>query len=296
MSTPHSKSDLEKPAGPSGDDNAPGTAAGNAADNNADNVEKITLARMRPFFRGRPRIWFTQAEAMFARAGVRMDRTKVDEIICQLDSDILGAIEDFFERPRAEQTYDVLRERLIKEFSDSDTKQIQILLQELSLDDKKPSTLLREMKTLAGDRVTEGFLRNLWLQRLPRQMQAILSVHTGALGELSEQADRIAEVQGTQTVAAVMKRNQSPAPPNQDAIAKQLAELKRLIEGNAKAIAKLANATRSQSRGRSTERTGKGTPANPPTTDAQGLCYYHRNFGDQATKCRPPCSRQAQGN
>uniref|UniRef100_A0A1I8PZX3 Uncharacterized protein n=1 Tax=Stomoxys calcitrans TaxID=35570 RepID=A0A1I8PZX3_STOCA len=57
----------------------------------------------------------------------------------------------------------------------SEEKRLKRLLRETELGDKKPSTILREMICLASGEVSDEFLKSLWMQRLPKQTQAILS-------------------------------------------------------------------------------------------------------------------------
>jgi hypothetical protein len=69
-----------------------------------------------------------------------------------------------------EKEESLLRSRtasLISCNSDSREQQIRKFLNEFELGDRKPSELLREMKTLAGDHVDEHMLQTLWLHRLP---------------------------------------------------------------------------------------------------------------------------------
>ncbi|GBO14615.1 hypothetical protein AVEN_246992-1 [Araneus ventricosus] len=87
-----------------------------------------------------------------------------------------------------------LKERLINIFSDSEECLLKKLLQDVELGDKRPSMLLRKMKDLAGNCVGDELLRSLWLQRLPTQMQAILTTSSDDLNKLSVMADKIADV------------------------------------------------------------------------------------------------------
>ncbi|GFT21973.1 retrovirus-related Pol polyprotein from transposon 297-like Protein [Nephila pilipes] len=93
----------------------------------------------------------------------------------------------------------------------SENLQIRKVLSELQLGDDKPSHLLRKMKELAGTAINDDFLRNLWLQRLPAEIQTILSVSSEKLENLAKLADKIAEVRAspfTQNVYAVSGRSE----------------------------------------------------------------------------------------
>ncbi|GFY62637.1 hypothetical protein TNIN_117061 [Trichonephila inaurata madagascariensis] len=49
------------------------------------------------------------------------------------------------------------------------------------------------MKELSGGQLQDEFLKNLWLQRLPSQIQAVLSVSSETLDKLAEIADKVAD-------------------------------------------------------------------------------------------------------
>ncbi|KAK4874635.1 hypothetical protein RN001_013995 [Aquatica leii] len=56
--------------------------------------------------------------------------------------------------------------RFIAEFEESEGQKVNKLLTELELDDKNPSQLLREMRSLAGTQVNDDFLRTIFILRL----------------------------------------------------------------------------------------------------------------------------------
>ncbi|GFU31437.1 transposon Ty3-G Gag-Pol polyprotein [Nephila pilipes] len=140
------------------------------------------------------KLWFLLAEANFELYGITNDVTKYNNVIAAIDSEILSVVSDLlFDPPHADR-YTTLKNRLIQEFSDSENQQIRKLLSELQLGDDKPSHLLRKMKELAGTALNDDFFRNLWFQRLPSEIQTILSVSSEKLENLAKLADKIAEV------------------------------------------------------------------------------------------------------
>ncbi|KAF8791457.1 hypothetical protein HNY73_006316 [Argiope bruennichi] len=102
---------------------------------------------------------------------------------------------DILLTPPDTNKYDALKTRLIAEFSASENEQIRRLLSELHLGADKPSQLLRKMRELGGcTGIKDDFLKTLWLQRLPSEIQAILSISSEPLDNLANMADKIAEV------------------------------------------------------------------------------------------------------
>ncbi|GBN41997.1 hypothetical protein AVEN_93176-1 [Araneus ventricosus] len=85
-----------------------------------------------------------------------------------------------------------LKERPINIFSDSEERRLKKLLQYTELDDKRPS--VRQMQDLEGNRVGDEVLLSLWLQRLPIQMQAILTTSSDDMNKLSIVANKIADL------------------------------------------------------------------------------------------------------
>ncbi|GFY58561.1 hypothetical protein TNIN_69151 [Trichonephila inaurata madagascariensis] len=85
------------------------------------------------------------------------------------------------------------------------------------------------MKKLSGGQLQDEFLKNIWLQRLPSQIQAVLSVSLETLDKLAEIADKVADV----TVpTAVYSAKSAPEPyPSAEIqeLAKQIVELKLQI-------------------------------------------------------------------
>ncbi|GFU01410.1 uncharacterized protein TNCV_54111 [Trichonephila clavipes] len=85
--------------------------------------------------------------------------------------------------------YHTLSQRLITQFSDSETQKINKLT-DLQLGDEKPSHLLRKMKELSNGQLQDDFLQSLWLQRMPPHIQTVLSASSEPLDKLAIIADK----------------------------------------------------------------------------------------------------------
>ena len=75
--------------------------------------------------------------------------------------------------------------------------------------DYKPSHLLRKMRGLGGTSVKYDFLKTLWFQRLPAEMQAILSISAVSLDNLAKMADKISDECSTQAESNVFAIGQA---------------------------------------------------------------------------------------
>ncbi|KAF8791110.1 Ecto-NOX disulfide-thiol exchanger 1 like protein [Argiope bruennichi] len=157
-----------------------------------------------PLWRNNIKLWFIQVESNFALAKITNDLTKYNHLIATIDPETLSAVADILLAPPDTNKYDALKTRLIAEFSASENEQIRRLLSELHLGADKPSQLLRKMRELGGGTgIKDDFLKTLWLQRLPSEMQAILSISSERLDNLANMVDKIAEVRISSTDSSV---------------------------------------------------------------------------------------------
>ncbi|GFY66758.1 uncharacterized protein TNIN_155281 [Trichonephila inaurata madagascariensis] len=79
----------------------------------------------------------------------------------------------------------------------------------MELGDRRPSDLLRQMKSLAGSSISDELIKSLWPQRLPQQLQAILSISKDSLNNIAEMADTIIAVYSSSEVCSVTDNKSS---------------------------------------------------------------------------------------
>lgn len=222
-----------------------------------------------PFLKDEPDLYFIQLEAQFRNAKITVDQTKYDHAISQFDPKHLQMVTDLLRAPPDTDKYDTFKQRILKEFSDSQQSKLNRLIQEIRLGDDKPSQLLKRMKDLAGNSITDDALKSLWLQRLPESIRAVISIGDGDSTQWAKQADKMMEVTNLPSISAVSN-------PLQDEIAalrKEIAELKT-------------------HRGRSMSRSDgdKERPrARSKSKQKYPFCFYHLRFGSKARKCNEPC-------
>lgn len=142
----------------------------------------------------------------------------------------------------------------------------------------KPSHLLRKMKQLADTILGEDILKTLWLQRLPNQVQAILSVSEDSLDKLALMADKIHETAGA-SVEAVHCPNNSAFDVSE--LRTQLAELTEEVK------------RLSRDRERKSSFSRRKRSKTPKKFDR---CWYHFKFGEAAKRCQSPCRFKKTGN
>ncbi|GFW04728.1 RT_RNaseH_2 domain-containing protein [Trichonephila clavipes] len=252
-------------------------------------VARIAL-RLPPFWKSNVRLWIAQCDHAFTFSGISSDDTKYSALVANLDAETLSYVSDIVLSPPNSDKYHTLSQRLITQFSDSDTQKIKKLLTDLQLGDEKPFHLLRKMKELSNGQLQDDFLQSLWLQRMPPHIQTVLSASSESLDKLAIIADKVSEVVGASSTICAAKTVPPPsqssscsAQPTMDSLARQIQELSLQVaeltrERNSSRHQRYSSdRRRSHSRSRSVNR-------------GSGICYYHRHYKEQARKCVSPCA------
>ncbi|GFX00132.1 transposon Tf2-6 polyprotein [Trichonephila clavipes] len=200
--------------------------------------------------------------------GISSDDTKYSALVANLDAETLSYVSDIVLSPPNSDKYHTLSQRLITQFSDSDTQKIKKLLTDLQLGDEKPSHLLRKMKELSNGQLQDDFLQTF-------------------LDKLAIIADKVVGASSTicaaTTVPPPSQSSSCSAQPTMDSLARQIQELSLQVaeltrERNSSRHQRYSpDRRRSHSRSRSVNR-------------GSGICYYHRRYKEQASKCVSPCA------
>ncbi|GFQ74960.1 transposon Tf2-6 polyprotein, partial [Trichonephila clavata] len=168
-------------------------------------ANKVSV-KIPPFWEEKPEIWFFQVEAQFSIANVSQEETKFNYLVAQLDPRFIENIWDIIQS-NEKNKYSCAKNRLLSTFKESEEKSIKNLLTGISLGDMKPIRLLRKMKSLAGDNITEKALRTLWLDKLPDSIKNILVVSSENLENLSVMADKIFEINSSPEIYSATADN-----------------------------------------------------------------------------------------
>ena len=126
---------------------------------------------------------------------------------------------------------------------------------------------------------TPAFMKELFLQRLPSGVRMVLASAKAdtPLAELALLADKVMEVSLPTPINNITQSN---------TLATEVAQLRE-------EVARLTELVKSApSRGRSPHPHRHPSPWRTPSQEPSSkLCWYHERYGDQARKCREPCSR-----
>lgn len=243
---------------------------------NPTNTTAAVAVKLPEFWKNDPAMWFAQAEAQFALAGVVRDDTKYYHIISKIDQNVICHVSDLIQNPPAEEKYNKVKARLISRFELSSQAKLEQLLNACDLGDMRPTHMLARMQELgAGLNINDDVMKMLFLQRMPERIRPILSISDGTLSKLAEMADKMIETTGTgSNVASTAVSTGSELTTLYEQIANLTAEVRRLK-------------TAGPSRSRSSSRVRRERSYDQEEQNT--VCWYHRKYGRNARQCRSPC-------
>ncbi|XP_044597358.1 uncharacterized protein LOC123273937 [Cotesia glomerata] len=212
----------------------------------------------------------------------------------------MTAVEHVIKQPPLTNKYQALKEALTNKYAVSQENQFRTLISDLQLTGK-PSELYEQMRR-HGSNLNKSFIRTLWMDRLPQDLQIVLAVtEPMEMKSLTQLADKIVELldrrrqSQNQFVNAISKAN------NHNSCEDQIKKLSEQIQAlSTKMDSVFSQLNSHQSRGRS--RSNDSRPrSHGPGNRNQKTCYFHQKFGPKALKCNPPCIwsellTQKQGN
>jgi len=115
-------------------------------------------------------------DSSFNTHRVRSDTSKYDLVVNHFDNEVITDLADIILNPPDDNKYETLKNAVLDRFADTADRQLQTLLTELQLGDKKSSQLLRQMLSLAGNAITDDALRVKWLDLIPAQVSRYVKV------------------------------------------------------------------------------------------------------------------------
>ncbi|KAL4721720.1 hypothetical protein ACJJTC_018189 [Scirpophaga incertulas] len=197
-------------------------------------INRVSI-RTPPFCKDRPTLWFSSLEAQFHINGITQEVTKYHFAISHLDMECIREVEDIIIQPPQTEPYSKLKNAIISRFSESYEEKVRRLLESEPIGDRKPSSFLRHLRSLAGPCFPEQLLKTIWLNRLPRHVQLILaSRKEQTLEDLWDLADQLMEITSHTPPAPVtfeVSSSQAAAPTAADfqALNRKVEELTRAV-------------------------------------------------------------------
>ncbi|GFT80247.1 hypothetical protein TNCV_3202551 [Trichonephila clavipes] len=252
-------------------------------------VARIAL-RLPPFWKSNVRLWIAQCDHAFTFSGISSDDTKYSALVANLDAETLSYVSDIVLSPPNSDKYHTLLQRLITQFSDSDTQKIKKLLTDLQLGDEKPSQLLRKMKELSNGQLQDDFLQSLLLQKMPPHIQTVLSASSEPLDKLAIIADKVSEVVGASSTICAATTVPPPSQSSSCSVQPTMDSLVRQIQELSLQVAELTRERNSSRHQRYSSDRRRSHSRSRSVNRGSGICYYHRRYKEQARKCVSPCA------
>lgn len=251
-------------------------------------ISKVAV-RLPVFWPEETELWFAQLEGQFTICGIMDDDTKYAYVFTRVELQQTREIRDVIRNPPSTGKYKAIKTALIQRLLDPQELRIRKLMEHEEIGDRKPSQFLRHLSTLAGAAVSDKLIRTLWLSRLPPQTQAILATRKGDnLQDIADQAVRIDEVNDRALVLTTAQPSTSTtaSPPTWTEQISKLTQQVAALTAQMTKLNKQSRRERSRSRTRGHARSRHRSKAITP----EGVCCYHRRFGEEARKCTQPCT------
>nr|VZI04383.1 unnamed protein product [Spirometra erinaceieuropaei] len=139
------------------------------------------IAGIRTF--NRPAVWLDDValrlrsvESRFALRQITREDTKFHYVVAVFAMEIATDLRDIIDFQPTKAPYTALKEDLISRISLSTQKRLKRFISEEDLGDRKPTQLLKRLEQLAdGQKLDATMFKQLFLQRLPPSVQAILA-------------------------------------------------------------------------------------------------------------------------
>lgn len=228
-------------------------------------------------------LWFAQIRSWFELNRLTADNTKFNMVVAHLRQEVAEQVEEIIRNPPVANKFEALRTAIVARFADSERERVQKLIGTLTLGDKKPSTLLQEMRRVnVGN--DDTLLKNLWIQRLPVEAQMTVSIAQGDLQQVAQLADTLLETlrfNQTKSYGALVNQVSSSVggSSSESRLEQKMDELIKVIAAIQTSNRDNQRRSRSKSRGPGPRGRSSSPPANA------NLCWYHYNYGAKATKC-----------
>jgi len=136
------------------------------------NISAIEHVRLPGFWRHSPQQWFTHAEAVFHSNRIRADLTKLNHVLTALDEDRIRTVSDLL-GPNAQ--YLAVRDRLISAYAVPQATRFRTIIQHGGMGDRRPSQMLRDMRSVLPEGIGNAALKEFWMQKLPPTILTVIS-------------------------------------------------------------------------------------------------------------------------
>lgn len=233
-------------------------------------VDAISNIRLPAFWKRSPALWFNYAESMFVTHRISSNANKIHFVVSALGEEAVQNIGDLL---NTTATFTDIRTRLISAYEVPRASLFREIVKPGGLGDRRPSQLLRDMRSNKPPGIDEDALKEFWLQKLPSNVTAILAGLDAPLDEMAARADRILQVSSPQSIDVLSKEQFNDLASAVSTLSMQVQSLTKIVSA--------------------AEGAPRRSPRDTTRSDIQQpgqLCFYHARFGNRARACRTPCS------
>lgn len=240
-------------------------------------IARVSI-KIPPFWEEDPEIWFSQVEAQFSNNSITSDSTKYNYIVGSMEARILKQVHEVVIKPPEANKYESLKQKIIERFSASENEKISQLLNQMQLGNKRPSHLLNEMKSLAGDKMTDIMIKHHWISHLPDNVRDHVVASSTDMQGCAKLADDLMSAKSYMNyqINAQAGPSKIPTPDYVKKLEKQVEVLTQQMKSV------------QRSRSKSREYSGKRFKSPAKKANNQKICWYHQRFEEKATKCAFP--------
>lgn len=281
MNTQENSNRIINPATSATGNNVPATNPPEAADISKF-AARVQVPKLQGYAITNIQAWFTRLEAFFSinsfggMSQDQQDQIKFNITLMHMDEKLHEQAYEIVRNPPQVNRYELLKQTIISKFSASPMARLEQLTTGIQLGDSKPSHILTQLQRTEVTKDTQ-LIRNLWLQRLPVSVRAVIacvarSNPACSMDELGAIADEILDSVRVNSLESISSTKQTTV--SIDAVSNDVSTRLSRIEQTLSRLQK--EIKRSPSPRRRTE-------------GNNSICFYHEKFGSRARKCNQPC-------
>ncbi|XP_075726145.1 uncharacterized protein LOC142767788 [Rhipicephalus microplus] len=139
----------------------------------------VATLRLLEFWQADSEHCFLSVEPLFLRYQLKLEAVRYDHVVGALPPAVIAIVRDIMRAPPPDNSYDTRKEKLIRRTTESNQSGQQQLRTSEELGDQTPMEFVRRMRDVIEDHSAAfdtSFLRKLFIQRLPQQVQMILKL------------------------------------------------------------------------------------------------------------------------
>lgn len=269
-----------------------------------------------------PEVWFLTAEHIFEANAVNTEAERFSYLLQSIPTADLIHVRDIMQSDSTTK-YTISKKRLIGLHGETKDQKIQRLLGGLQISRyEKPSIILAKIQSVVSHGEDGDVIHGMWIRSLPEDIRRFCMASTGTLEEKAAMADRLfipnqhnhvsaigltqqpitvipqTSQTSSQQVSAVQSNDTNTSMMNTlfnmlQNLQIEVASIRAFKPHNGNRFRNNGYRSRSPYRFKNFSRSRSKSPsAQTGDNDIEdGKCWYHREFGNRARKCRVGCDK-----